>query len=526
MKIRTELFSVIAVVFTFIVIAQVILLENVKSNQSESAVLRQVAQQELIMVYELESFYQRYLESWKNVLLRGHQNNKYHFYLSKFYQYERSLSDTLNALLKIDNNSAELDSKLTQLKSIVSENGKAYRSALDKYFETEENPHIAADQFEQQELVVTEMIDNVKQFVVKAQSNITQDYDEKNVAKLNNTILLTVIIALICSGFILLLMRSRIVKPLEQAVAVAQSVQRDDSKLRMNVSGNNEIAAFSQAFNQMLDAQTDQHEQLQLAIFQLAEAEKMAALGGLVAGVAHELNTPIGNSLTAATVIKDLTGRLSKNIETNSLSRSDLDNFILQLRSSYEAIERNIYRANDLIGSFKQVAVDQSSERRRKFDVKECIEEVLSTLYPKIKHTHHTFNLESEHILMDSYPGPLGQVITNLVSNSLLHGFQDIVMGKIEIEVSMQDNNHIKIVYQDNGVGILPSITKKVFEPFFTTAADTLGSGLGMNIVYNIVTRLLGGTIELESELNQFTRFIIVVPNIASNSETTPDLLY
>lgn len=247
----------------------------------------------------------------------------------------------------------------------------------------------------------------------------------------------------------------------------------------------------------------------------MAQSEKMAALGGLVAGVAHELNTPIGVSLTATSSVYEHIQEMTRRLEKNQLKKSDLDQFMLDMDEFCDLSMRNIRRAADLIRNFKQVAVDQTSERRRVFKLDEYVDEVLSTVQPKLKHTEVTFKSHIEKIELNSYPGPLGQIVTNFIDNSLLHGFGDRKDGEIYLEATLTSDQTVFILYQDNGAGIAPDVQERIFEPFFTTAVDKMGSGLGMHIAYNIVTRLLGGTIRVESEPGEFTRFVIVIPKTA-----------
>jgi len=244
----------------------------------------------------------------------------------------------------------------------------------------------------------------------------------------------------------------------------------------------------------------------------LIQAEKLAGLGSLVAGVAHELNTPLGNALTMATTLDDRTRDFMVEAE-KGMKRSTLDNYIELVRSSSPLITRNLLRASELITSFKHVAVDQASSQRRSFDLKDCVDEIVLTLQPQFKRTtHHIETDVPAGIEFDSYPGPLGQVITNLTLNALIHGFVDIPEGIVNIKAVNLDPEKIIFTVSDNGRGISEKNLPKIFDPFFTTRLGEGGSGLGLNIVYSIVTGILGGSIEVKSKVEHGTTFSLVIP--------------
>ncbi|HET9033489.1 MAG TPA: two-component regulator propeller domain-containing protein [Dokdonella sp.] len=234
---------------------------------------------------------------------------------------------------------------------------------------------------------------------------------------------------------------------------------------------------------------------------QLLEAEKMASLGGLVAGIAHEINTPIGVSVTAASHMSEEATRIAQLLEKGELTRSELQRFEHAALESSQLILRNLQRADRLIRSFKQVAVDQSTEDRRVIDIGICISEILITLGPTLKKTPHQVEIFCEQpVVCETAPGALYQIITNLVMNSLIHGFSDGRSGRIGIEVT-QRGDSIGIDYRDNGKGMDEVARARIFDPFFTTRRGVGGSGLGMHIVYNLVTQVLGGTIVVDSAL-------------------------
>jgi len=244
----------------------------------------------------------------------------------------------------------------------------------------------------------------------------------------------------------------------------------------------------------------------------LVRAEKMAALGSLVSGVAHEINTPIGIGVTGTTHLEDITRHFRQLFTTNAMKKSDLSHFLDECEETSHIIHSNLQRASELIHSFKQVAVDQSSEERRRFNIKSYLEEVLLSLYPAFKKTLYTVTLECpEDLDMDSYPGAFSQILTNLVMNSLIHGFEDSPAGKITLEIKQVESN-LHWTYKDDGKGMSTEYIKKVFDPFFTTKRGSGGSGLGMNVVYNLVCERLGGTIECNSNLGHGIVYQISIP--------------
>jgi signal transduction histidine kinase len=244
---------------------------------------------------------------------------------------------------------------------------------------------------------------------------------------------------------------------------------------------------------------------------QLVQTDKMAALGDLVAGVAHEINTPLGVGLTAASLLSDKTSDYRDLFEQDRLKRSDLEKYFSIAKDSSDMILTNLNQAAGLVQSFKQVAVDQSSESRRRFNVKTYLNELLFSLRPRFTKVHHTIDLHcDEDIEIDSYPGVFSQIITNLVMNSLIHGFDGLTEGKIILTVWREDRKLV-VSYSDNGKGMEQKILDKMFDPFFTTKRNQGGTGLGMHIVYNLVTQTLKGELECISTPEKGTTFLIRV---------------
>ena len=256
--------------------------------------------------------------------------------------------------------------------------------------------------------------------------------------------------------------------------------------------------------------------ELRQATEQLVQSEKLAALGHLVAGVAHELNTPLGNARVVASSLSGDLRALTLAVDSGAVRRSQLDAFLRRGREGLELLERNAARAADLIAQFKEVAVDQTSIRRRRFRLRQTVEELLLTLSPQFRHSSHRIELDiAPNIELDSYPGPLEQVLTNLVSNSLTHAFGDGRAGCIRIQAEATNPHLLVLRYRDDGAGIPVTAINRIFEPFFTTRLGQGGSGLGLYIVYNLVTGLLAGSIRVESSPGEGTAFTLNLPTIA-----------
>lgn len=246
---------------------------------------------------------------------------------------------------------------------------------------------------------------------------------------------------------------------------------------------------------------------------ELVRSEKMAGLGSLVAGVAHELNTPIGNAVMVASTLADSHRSFSEAMQ-GALKRSTLISFSGTVGESCQILTRNLERAAHLISSFKQVAVDQSSYQRRQFALSEVVEEISQALAPSLRHSGTKLSVDvPEGIMLDSYPGPLGQVLMNLINNAMVHGYGPDTSGPIFVRARQKDTTLVELSVSDEGKGIPAEYIGRVFDPFFTTRLGQGGSGLGLNIVYTLVADLLRGTIEVNSEVGKGTVFRVLVPN-------------
>ena len=253
-------------------------------------------------------------------------------------------------------------------------------------------------------------------------------------------------------------------------------------------------------------------EQLQQAQKQLIQSEKMAALGGLVAGVAHEINTPLGISVTAASHLRDAATVANTRYQAGELDQDAFEEFLNDTTETSIIILRNLERAAQLVTSFKRVAVNQSDERITKFNLHDSLQDLVRSLSPECKKNNVICNLSGDaKIVVESYPSALDQVVTNLVMNALRHAFADRPSGTIDIKVSAE-GEFAQIAVHDDGEGIAPDIESRIFEPFVTSKRDNGGTGLGLHISYNLVTQKLHGILAAESVPRQGATFTIRIP--------------
>jgi len=241
----------------------------------------------------------------------------------------------------------------------------------------------------------------------------------------------------------------------------------------------------------------------------LIESEKMASLGGLVAGIAHEINTPVGIGLTAMSHFVGITNELQSKYRDKKLSQQDFDNYLLNSVDAAEIVNRNLERTAELVKSFKLISVDQSSDEQRTFNVNNYVHEILISINHVLKKSNLDIRVHcDEELTIKSFPGALSQIISNLLINSTIHGFPDNQRGTVDIVITC-DDGVIKLIYRDDGIGIKAQDLTRIFEPFFTTNREKGGSGLGLNIIYNIVTTRLGGTINCVSTPERGVEFNI-----------------
>ncbi|HZP12688.1 MAG TPA: HAMP domain-containing sensor histidine kinase [Nevskiaceae bacterium] len=253
-------------------------------------------------------------------------------------------------------------------------------------------------------------------------------------------------------------------------------------------------------------------EQLAEAQAQLIQRERMASLGSLVAGISHEVNTPVGIGVTAASMLKERATQLKRRASNGGIQPADIERFVAVAEESTQIILKNLQRAADLIHSFKQIGVDQSSGQRRRFDLKTYIDEVLLSLLPQLKKTGHAVSVDCPvDFTLDSYPGAIAQILTNFVTNSLTHGFEQMPPGQMQI-IAQRDGEMVLMRYRDNGRGVPPENVPRLFDPFFTTKRSAGGSGLGLHIVYTLVTQTLCGTIQVSSTPGKGLEFTVRFP--------------
>ena len=281
---------------------------------------------------------------------------------------------------------------------------------------------------------------------------------------------------------------------------------------RRQVIDNAELEAIANNLRQAQSANQSALEKLEASQEELARSETRAALSTIIASVSHELSTPLGNSLMTASALTDQSREFQKSLDENRLKRTELANYVSSVAVGSDLLTRNLQRAAELLSNFRQVVNDQASQKRRSFGLATVIQEILATLQPSLKrHTHRVVTHIPEDIALDSYPGPLGQVVINLVNNAYLHGFEGKTHGTVTLSACV-DGDKVWLLIKDDGVGMSEETRLHLFEPFFTSKANQGGTGLGLSIVANIVTKTLGGSIRVESALGAGTTWLIDFP--------------
>ena len=260
---------------------------------------------------------------------------------------------------------------------------------------------------------------------------------------------------------------------------------------------------------------SDVNEELRRTQVHLVQTEKMASLGGLVAGIAHEINTPIGTALTAITTLDEHLRLFISKSETGRMKKTDLDRFTGAVAQASGFMQSNLGRAAELIQSFKAVAVNQTVDECRRFSLQASLQDILTSLGPRLKKSNHGVRLECPPTVeLVSYPGALSQVVTNFVMNALVHAFPEGARGTLTLVVVEPDARTVELRFADDGVGIPAEILPRVFDPFFTTRRNGGGTGLGLHIVYNLITQRLGGRIDVDSVVGRGTVFIVTLPRV------------
>jgi len=295
------------------------------------------------------------------------------------------------------------------------------------------------------------------------------------------------------------------------AIAEALAVFRDNTAAL--AERTEELSRSEEAQRQAREAAEQALAELRETQEQLVQSEKMAALAGVVAGVAHEVNTPLGITLTSASLLTDELNAMASMLERGALRRSDFEEFLGRAREIAELIQGNMNRAAALVQAFKQVAADQSSERRRVFDLRETIEQTVISVKPACDNAGHAIVLDCPAgIEVDSYPGALSQVLTILVMNSLDHAFEAGQRGTMTITATADTPDRLRIDYRDSGRGLPPALHRRAFEPFFTTRRAQGNTGLGLHIAFNIVQKSLKGRIDLAPDSGRGAHFVLSFP--------------
>jgi signal transduction histidine kinase len=430
--------------------------------------------------------------------------------------------------------------KIERLKTLVNVdiallvNNEVIVSTLDKVsgFAKTSDHKVVIDNVEffssSRKLAFSAGTDDLRELEVVALSPVAE------VVELNTRLFIQVFMVIIaCTllvGVLYYFVIARIInRPLSALMQGVEEIAQGEMQHVIKVDSQDEMGLLADAFNKMsadvhkkneqikeshaelevlLEKQSKELESTQM---QLIESEKMSSLGELVAGVSHEVSTPIGICITAESFFRDEAKRIQEKFNEGSMSRQDFTEFMTIALDNSEILSANLTRTAELIKNFKQVAVDQCIEDFRSFAIHAYIIDLLSTLRPRIKSLKHVIEVTGdEKLVITSLPGALAQIITNLIMNSIIHGFDDVEKGYINIQIERKDGGAF-LIYTDDGKGMSEEALQKVFDPFFTTRKGKGGTGLGMNIVYKLITDSLKGSIKCSSEHGQGVRFEIFI---------------
>ena len=293
-----------------------------------------------------------------------------------------------------------------------------------------------------------------------------------------------------------------------RAISAREKLDYENQLKETNKNLESEVAKRTQHLNDAID-------ELKALQGQLIESEKMASLGNMVAGIAHEVNTPLGVALTSSSHIKESIKKIRVLFDNNNITKTNLNDFLDDIDSAADLNVANLSKAANLITNFKRTSADQNHFEKDCINLKEYIEKILTTLVPITKKAGVKVTLSGEDIVVDTYPGAVSQIITNFVTNSCMHGFASDFSGNAEINIHMfRKNNILHVNYSDNGVGIAEDVIGKIFDPFFTTKRNNGGTGLGMSIMHTLITQTLHGSIQVESTVGKGTTFLMEFENI------------
>jgi len=370
-----------------------------------------------------------------------------------------------------------------------------------------------------------------------------QETFDRTLAEISRRVLSIAVIFLgiILSAGVMIALSIRL--PLHQIMSAMQAITSGDYDRQVQgTAARDEVGAMARAVEVFresaiakratedeLRASKEQAEgallELRAAQQNLIDAERLAALGGLVAGVAHEVNNPIGISLTVASSFARRAEMFEAELKSDTqLRRSQLEDFVRTSRDASQQLVANLQRAGELIQSFKQVAVDRSHAERRQFSLREATDQIIASLRPVLKKAMISLSVDvPDGLVIDGYPGSYGQILTNLFLNAAKHAFVDGRSGTISITARARGPDDIEIIFADDGAGMTPDVQRQAFDPFFTTRRNEGGTGLGLHIVYNLVTQQLGGRMMLDSRLGQGTTFRIIMPKTAKGGQGTTD---
>lgn len=357
-------------------------------------------------------------------------------------------------------------------------------------------------------------------------SLVKVDTLEKEVRALMVRIILLMIAAFVLTAVGVIWHVNRHTAPYKLLVSYAENIENGDYNKNIPevyLNRTDEMGEVCGSFQRIINRFREDHSELSQTIkvkndelekqyHHIYQTEKAAVLGQIVAGVAHEINTPLGVSITLASHVEELYGQSLKKLEAGTMTRDDLKRYFNQMNETIPLLNHNLNRAATLVKSFKQISVDQFTEAHQNFFLKDVIDNVITSLKSEHKRKKITFHIECDPKLsIYGEPGVYAQLVTNFVMNAIQHGFKEKTSGTIQV-VCTKLKNELVMRFIDDGSGIKAEDQERIFEPFFTTNRESGNSGLGMNIVYNLVTQKLGGVVDLKSQVGEFTEFVLSIP--------------